>query len=584
MVFDDGSTRQARPTQGSYISGLDNATSLNWVVVDTMVNALGPASNQCFPLQFDPGTGALVVIHRGALSYSSRGGNALWYNISRDGGASWRRVGDITAGATENLRYPNVDIRNPHGTSDTSLVWVPFAAPNLRNAGTFGGITYGVDVFGANQGFSQFDDGPNSDFSFSSNLAIWSARNTGGTDSSIFWATRRGGSANEFYLWHTADYVSLSQGTPPTWANANFTNPFSYINGTYKNGKTFFNVISIVLGDTTADENYGYSVSTDNGTTWSGWTRPQPGWNEASGVSYYTGLLSFYRGTGAFASFEVEAQVDANERMHYFSVVADSPWTLQARRSIIEVYQTPAGWDHKYITQSMNQNTGLMYPGVAGDADALDQTYNAIKPSISPDGQVMTLVWLDAATPTSSDTLPDIWFSWRRINGASWSTPQNLTQTPGFSEMLLHAAPVLRDNGSNSYTLFLARSYQTGINTYPPSNLAATSFFVSSYTFTANPSSVGESNGQPASFALDQNYPNPFNPTTTIRYSVATGGFVSLKVYNALGQELATLVNGIVSPGEHTAMFDAARFPSGVYIYKLTSGNNVETRKMLLLK
>ena len=585
LVFDSGIERQAVPVQGSYVSGLDNATSLSWVLVDTMANAFGPASNQVFPLQFDPGTGALVVIHRGAAPYSLRGGNALWYNVSLDGGAGWHRVGDITAGETESLRYPNVDIRNPRGSSDTSIVWVPYAAPNLRNTGgTFGGLTYGVDIFGTNQAFSQFDDGPGNDFSYPSNFAIWSATNTGGSDSTIFWATRRGGTANEFYLWRTSDYASIAQGTPPTWAAANFTNPFSYINGRYRNGKTYLNVISLIVGDTTTDENYGYSVSANNGATWSGWTRPQPGWHEATGVPYSPSLLNFYRGTGNFASFEVEAEIDANERGHFFSVVADSPWTLQDRRSIIEVFQTATGWDHKYVTQSMNQNTGLMYPGVAGDADALDQTYNAIKPSMSPDGQVMTLVWLDAAAPASSDTTPDIWFSWRRIDGASWSTPENLTQTPGFSEMLLHAAPVLRNNGSNSYTLFLGRSYQTGINTYPPNNGALTSFFVSSYTFTANPSSVGGPNEQPSSFKLEQNYPNPFNPTTNIRYSVATGGLVSLKVYNTLGQELATLVNGNVAPGEHTATFDATRFSSGVYIYKLTSGNSVETRKMLLLK
>jgi soluble P-type ATPase len=95
---------------------------------------------------------------------------------------------------------------------------------------------------------------------------------------------------------------------------------------------------------------------------------------------------------------------------------------------------------------------------------------------------------------------------------------------------------------------------------------------------------VNEPGQQPVAFKLEQNYPNPFNPTTTIRYSVATGGIVSLKVYNTLGQEVATLVNGNVAPGEHIATFDATKLSTGVYIYKLTSGNNVETRKMVLLK
>jgi uncharacterized membrane protein len=194
----------------------------------------------------------------------------------------------------------------------------------------------------------------------------------------------------------------------------------------------------------------------------------------------------------------------------------------------------------------------------------------------------MTMIWLDAATTAPSDTFPDIWFSYRRIDAPAWSTPVNLTQTPGFPELLIHAAPTVKVNGGNSYTLFIGRSYQTGINTYPPDNGVATTFFVSPYTFTTT--GVNEPGQQPESFKLEQNYPNPFNPTTTIRYSVATGGAVSLKVYNTLGQEVATLVNGNVAPGDHTATFDATRLSSGVYMYKLTSGNSVETRKMLLLK
>jgi hypothetical protein len=341
-------------------------------------------------------------------------------------------------------------------------------------------------------------------------------------------------------------------------------------------------VISIFAGDSVNVENFGYSTSTNGGVTWSSWTRPPGDWATATGLGYFYDLLSFYRGTGNFASYEVEATVDANNRMHYFAVVVDSPWTLQAPRSLLEVYQTASGWSHKWITQAMNENTGLMYPGAAGDADVLDQTYNALNPSISQDGQVMTLAWLDAASPTSADTMPDIWFSYRRIDAANWSTPVNLTQTPGFPELLLHSASTLRSNGGNSYTLFLARSYQTGINTYPPVNNVKTSFFVAPYTFTIT--DVNETGQQPLAFKLEQNYPNPFNPSTTIRYSVAQAGRVSLKVFNTLGQEVATLVDENVTVGEHKATFDASKLASGVYVYKISSGSMVESKKMLLLK
>ena len=88
----------------------------------------------------------------------------------------------------------------------------------------------------------------------------------------------------------------------------------------------------------------------------------------------------------------------------------------------------------------------------------------------------------------------------------------------------------------------------------------------------------------PTEFALQQNYPNPFNPTTSIQFDIPKEGNYSLKVYNLLGQEVATLVNGQMNIGTHNVNFDASNLTSGMYIYRLT-GNNVNlTRKMLLMK
>ncbi len=88
----------------------------------------------------------------------------------------------------------------------------------------------------------------------------------------------------------------------------------------------------------------------------------------------------------------------------------------------------------------------------------------------------------------------------------------------------------------------------------------------------------------PFVYALQSNYPNPFNPTTTIKYSLQNGGSVMLKVYDMLGKEVATLVDGKQPAGSHTVTFDASRLSSGVYLYKLISGRFVETKKMVLLK
>lgn len=88
----------------------------------------------------------------------------------------------------------------------------------------------------------------------------------------------------------------------------------------------------------------------------------------------------------------------------------------------------------------------------------------------------------------------------------------------------------------------------------------------------------------PLQFSFEQNYPNPFNPSTTIEYSIPQNGFVSLKVFNILGKEVATLVNEQVMAGKHKIDFDASGLNSGVYFYKIENGNFVETKKMILLK
>ena len=96
--------------------------------------------------------------------------------------------------------------------------------------------------------------------------------------------------------------------------------------------------------------------------------------------------------------------------------------------------------------------------------------------------------------------------------------------------------------------------------------------------------------GVPEKFQLFQNYPNPFskgsggNPNTTIRYNLANSGFVSLKIYNVLGAEIASLVNKNQNAGSYTVNFNATEIPSGVYFYTLKSKSNSITRKMILLK
>jgi hypothetical protein len=85
-------------------------------------------------------------------------------------------------------------------------------------------------------------------------------------------------------------------------------------------------------------------------------------------------------------------------------------------------------------------------------------------------------------------------------------------------------------------------------------------------------------------FQLDQNYPNPFNPTTTISFSAGKYGYTSVKVFNMLGREVASLVNEPKPPGMYSIVWNADKFPSGVYLYRLTVGASSIAKKMILLR
>lgn len=98
------------------------------------------------------------------------------------------------------------------------------------------------------------------------------------------------------------------------------------------------------------------------------------------------------------------------------------------------------------------------------------------------------------------------------------------------------------------------------------------------------PTNVEDNSVVISDFHLSQNYPNPFNPSTTINFSLPTSGFVTLKVYDALGREVASLVNENKEAGNYSVVFDATGLSSGMYFYKLQFGSQTITKKMMLMK
>jgi hypothetical protein len=136
-------------------------------------------------------------------------------------------------------------------------------------------------------------------------------------------------------------------------------------------------------------------------------------------------------------------------------------------------------------------------------------------------------------------------------------------------------------------SIFLARGLQKG-STYwwrvKACNAAGWGSFSDVWRFSISVTGIAIQNLVPASYQLDQNYPNPFNPSTTIRYGLPHESQVTLMVYNTLGQVVSQIVSGEREAGYHEVRFDATGLSSGVYFYRLTAGDFVRTRKLLLAR
>ena len=99
-----------------------------------------------------------------------------------------------------------------------------------------------------------------------------------------------------------------------------------------------------------------------------------------------------------------------------------------------------------------------------------------------------------------------------------------------------------------------------------------------------DPSDVEVGLGLPTVYSLSQNYPNPFNPSTEIKFAIPEAGNVTLVVYDALGNQITSLVNDYLSAGNYTATWNAKSYASGVYYYRIETNEFVQSKKMILLK
>ena len=172
--------------------------------------------------------------------------------------------------------------------------------------------------------------------------------------------------------------------------------------------------------------------------------------------------------------------------------------------------------------------------------------------------------------------------------GSDWSwvaaSGMNKADSAGRTELSI-PLNVLFQNDSNKTVAFLLDVNQAS-SPYSVLDIAPYNYQTQCYVYQVNSlTAVGEQRFSfPSSYSLSQNYPNPFNPTTEIQYQLPKASLVKIQVYNMIGQEVATLVNGIESAGSRIVRFDGENLSSGVYFYSIHADNFSSVKKMLLLK
>jgi hypothetical protein len=234
-------------------------------------------------------------------------------------------------------------------------------------------------------------------------------------------------------------------------------------------------------------------------------------------------------------------------------------------------------------------------------------------PSIAVSGSRVNVVWQD-----DYNSIFEIYYKGSTDAGVSWSADAQLTNDTAFSyyPSMAVSGPAIHivweDYRNGNAEIYYKRSTDAGLSWSPDMRLTNNSAF-SWFPFVAVSGSVAQvlwcddrdgnfeiyskrdptgnpigisniSSGIPEKFELRQNYPNPFNPSTKITFSIPGADNVKLTVFDLLGREVSTLVSEQLRPGNYEIDWDGSRYSSGVYYYKLSDGDFVETRKMILLK
>lgn len=483
------------------------------------------------------------------------------YFGTTDGGANWFELGGVPVnnGTTGRSGFPAII-----GTSDGRAV-----ISNHNNADqTATRATVFIDNSFFEYSFTNYDPGATS-----GGEAIWPRLTALANDDLVLAASVNGGTGFAVNTW--------SGGVFAGWQAHQGDQAETYSLAVSEGQK----VGLAYLGETAGVDNRDvfYKGSTDGGLTWS---NPVKIWDaDETQTEFQGGLRSlnvnFYgedpcvvfeigwlTATGYFPGREAEVRFWSpliNEGVS--KVIADSNSVPYYPNYGVADVQFPIGrpvigrsQKHDYLFVAFLATTGDYWPG-SGSAD--------------------------------STAYFSGWFMQSTDGGENWTAPEKFTPYPPEAPLrdfryvsIAPVNPVQPVPDDDIITVHIVMQGDTipgsNVNGMVPALVSAQYYHFTTEILVVVPSNDDEIIAN--NFNLEQNYPNPFNPSTTINYSLAERSDVSLKVYDVLGNEIATLVNTSQEAGQHNVTFDASKLSSGLYIYTLNTGNFTSSKKMMLLK
>ncbi len=437
-------------------------------------------------------------------------------------------------------------------SSDTGTSWTPYSNAlgnfNVRSLAVLGELLF----VGTEGGV------------FRNDLGTWIAVNAGLT--STFVRTLAVLGTDLFAgTWGNGVFRSSDGGTSWVWLGAGMANPY---------------IRSLMFMDTVlfaGTEGSGVYRSTNKGTTWP--------WNNTDRGMFYSFAAS---GGRLWAGTDAGVLVSTNRGIMW---TGDGPWMSIYTLAVGQLNGQPA--------------TADLFAGTWLDG-VLRSTDNGVTWTWAGSGLPATVVLALAAMPAQGggdarDLLVGTWGSGVFIStdrGTSWTASNVGLTHPWVYALAVSGSHVFA--GTRGGGVFV--SHDRGAS-WAPINEGLAELDVVSLALTDAELIAGTEGGGvwkrslsgirysevgdtdvPVSFRLEQNYPNPFNPSTTIRYGLPNRSYVTLTVFNPLGQQVATLVQDEQEAGYHEVQFDASGLASGVYLYRLQAGDFVQTRKLVFVR